>query len=88
MKIELTKISSKGQVVIPQIIRERTGLSEGETLAVTAEDKLIVLKKIDSPIEAEDLRTLNEIKEAWKEIAKGQYKKMSSDEFLKEISKW
>ena len=86
--MELTKMSSKGQVVIPQDIREQVGLSEGETLVVSAQDKLIVLKKIDNPLEAEDMRTLEEIKESWKEIAANKYKKMSSDEFLREISKW
>ena len=72
MKMELTKMSSKGQVVIPQDIREQVGLSEGETLVVSAQD----------------MRTLEEIKESWKEIAANKYKKMSSDEFLREISKW
>lgn len=78
----------KRQIVIPQTIREKAGLTECETLTVTAEDKLIVLKKIANPIDAEDLRILNEIKGASKELANGQYKKMSSEEFLKEISKW
>ena len=88
--MELTKISSKGQIVIPQNIREQVGLSEGETLVVSAQDKLIVIKKIkiNNPLEAEDMRTLEEIKESWREIAANKYKKMSSDEFLKEISKW
>ena len=39
-------------------------------------------------MEAEDLETLNEIKEAWIEIALGKYTKMRSEDFLKEISKW
>ena len=88
MEIELTKISSRGQVVIPQDIREKAHLHNGETLAVSTKDGLIVLKKISDPIEEEDLRTLKEIKEAWKEVAEGKYKKMDSYEFLKEISKW
>ena len=88
MEIELTKMSSKGQVVIPQDIREKIGLNEGETLVVSVQDDLIVLKKLENPMKEDDLKTLIEIKEAWKEIAAGKYKKMESDEFLKELSKW
>ena len=88
MEIELTKISSKGQVVIPVDVRKKLAIKEGETLAVSTENGLIVLKKVKNPIEADDLRTLKQIKEAWKEIAQGRYKKMSGDDFLKEIEKW
>ena len=86
MKIDLTKVSSKGQVVIPQEIRSRMGLSDGEVLIVSAQDDIIVLKKIENPIEEEDMKTLMEIKDAWKEIQSGQCKRMKEDEFLKEIS--
>lgn len=88
MNIELTKLSSKGQVVIPNNIRGQIGLKEGEILAVSAKDKMIILKKIENPIEENDLRIFSEIKKGWKEISDGKFKKMKSDEFLKEISKW
>lgn len=87
MEIELTKVSSKGQVVIPQKVRERLKIKEGETLAVSAENDLVVLKKVSNPLE-EDLETIEEIKEAWKEIESGKYKRLTSEEFLKEIKKW
>lgn len=88
MNIELTRVSSKGQVVIPNEVREQVGLREGQVLAVSAKDKVIILKKIDNPIEEDDLRALAEIKDAWKEIAEGKYKKMKSSDFIREISKW
>ena len=88
MEIELTRISSKGQVVIPLEIRKKMKLNDGETLAVSARDDLIVLKKIKDPVEKEDLRTLIEIKDAWKEIQDGKFKRMKSEDFLKEINKW
>ena len=88
MKIELTKLSSKGQVVIPQDIREKMSLEEGETLAVSMQDNLIVLKKMENPMEKEDLETLEEVKGAWKEIAEGKFRKMNSKDFLKEIETW
>ena len=88
MNIELTKMSSKGQVVIPGNIREKLELSEGEVLAVSSKDNMIVLKKIENPAEEEDLRTFSEIKKSWKEVSEGKFKKMKSEYFLKEISKW
>jgi len=87
MEIELTRVSSKGQVVIPQKVREKLKIKEGETLAVSSQDDIVVLKKISNPLE-EDLETIKEIKEAWMEIESGKYKKLSSEEFLKEIKKW
>lgn len=87
MEIELTKISSRGQVVIPLAVRKRLALKDGETLAVSTKDDIVVLKRVENPLE-DDLRTLEEIKDAWKEIEAGKYKKLSSEDFLKEISKW
>lgn len=88
MEIDLTKISSKGQIVIPQDIREKLSLEEGQTLMVSTQDNLIVLKKVQNEMEKEDIETLKEIKEAWKEISEGKFKKLKEEDFLKEISKW
>ena len=52
------------------------------------QDNIIVLKKIENLIEEDDIKTLIEIKESWKEIQSGQCKKMKEGEFLKEISQW
>lgn len=48
-EVELTKVSSKGQVVIPQGVREELGLKEGETLAVMGRDDTILLKRVALP---------------------------------------
>ena len=88
MDVDITTLSSKGQVVIPERLRRRIGWREGQALAVSMQDGLIVLKEISDPLEEEDLRTLKEIKEAWKEIAQGKCKHLSSDEFLAEIATW
>ena len=47
--IEVTSISSRGQVVIPQGIRERLQIHEGEKFVVLGEDDTIVLKKLEVP---------------------------------------
>lgn len=88
MEIELTKMSSKGQIVIPKTIRKKIGITHGELFAVSTENDLIVLKKMVNPLTKDDAKTLRDIKEAWKDIDEGRFKKMKKEEFLKEISKW
>jgi len=88
MTIELTRMSSKGQVVIPLDIRKKLNLGEGGVLAVSSKDNLVVFKRIENPLTEDDIKTFNDIKEAWKEIEEGKAKRMDSSDFLKEISKW
>mgnify|MGYP001617074702 CR=1 FL=1 len=88
MEFDITKISSKGQVVIPQEVRDRLALKNGQVFAVSTKDNLIVLKKVDNNLEREELETLNEIKEAWREIKAGKCRKVSKEEFLKNIKEW
>ena len=87
MEIELTRMSSKGQIVIPLALRKKLAIKDGEILAVSTKDDILVLKKVENPLE-DDLKTLDKIKEAWKEIEAGKYKKLASEDFLKEIAQW
>jgi len=48
-KLEVTSMSSRGQVVIPQDIREHLGLKVGEKFVVVGEDDTVILKKITMP---------------------------------------
>lgn len=48
-KIEITSLSSRGQVVIPQMVREKMHLQEGERFMVIGEDDTILLKKLEVP---------------------------------------
>lgn len=58
-KVALTKLSSKGQIVIPKELRESLHLRAGEFFAMFGEDETIVLKKIDIPTD-EDFKRLLE----------------------------
>ena len=49
MTVETIRMSSKGQVVIPQDIREELGMNEGTIFAVVGSKDTIVLKKIQTP---------------------------------------
>ena len=85
---ELTKASSKGQIVIPSIVRRQLGIKRGSVFAVSAGKDMIVLKKLETGIKPEDLRTLKMIEEAWNDIEKGRFRKASPEEFFKELVKW
>jgi len=47
--IEITALSSRGQIVIPQKIRDKLCLKEGERFAIVGDKGTIILKKIDMP---------------------------------------
>jgi len=87
-QIEIAKVSSKGQLVIPQDIRERMHIKEGSMFAVASMDNTLVLKKIESPIAEEDMKTMKIVEEAWEDIEKGRYRKQSKEDFLKELEAW
>jgi AbrB family looped-hinge helix DNA binding protein len=88
IETEFTKTSSKGQIVIPSNIRKKLNIGTGALLAVTAQDDLIVLKKISSNISPEDMKTLRLVEEAWEDIDKGKYKALSKDDFFRELKEW
>lgn len=47
--ISTTKMSSKGQVVIPEDIRRKLGLKSGSRFMVVGDDDVIILKAISPP---------------------------------------
>jgi len=47
--VSITKISSKGQVVIPSEIRNKMNLEEGNLLIVLGSNDSIYLKKVELP---------------------------------------
>ena len=51
--IATTKMSSRGQVVIPGTLRERLRLTAGTQFVVTGDGDVVVLKKLSPPNMAE-----------------------------------
>lgn len=47
--VATTKMSSKGQVVIPEGIRKRLGLTTGSQFVVVGEKDTVILKAISAP---------------------------------------
>ena len=87
-EMAFTTASSKGQVVIPTRIRKELGIRVGSLLAVSSRNDMIVLKKVESDLTAEDLKSLRLIEEAWKDIEKGRYGVKSKEAFFEELKKW
>lgn len=48
-RVEITKASMKGQIVIPQSIREKLGIKEGTAFAAYGTKDTVILKKIKTP---------------------------------------
>ncbi len=86
--MQFTRASSKGQVVIPTKIRKKLAIKEGSVLAVAVERDLIILKKVDSGLSAEDLRSMKLVEEAWKDVEEGRYGVLSKEAFFKELKDW
>jgi len=85
VKIDTTKISSKGQVVIPADFRK--DIKEGDTLIIIKGENQIILKKASSLDKqlAEDLEFAKRTEEAWKEIKSGKGKSYSAEGFLDKL---
>ena len=88
MEVAITKMSSKGQVVIPQEMREN--LQPGEKLIIIKHGKQMIMRKMkdmEKKLE-EDLEFAKRTEEAWQRYEKGEFISMDSKDFLKEIEKW
>lgn len=59
--VETVKMSSKGQVVIPQRIREEVNAGEGSIFVVLSSKDAIVLKKIEMPSKEALLKELEKM---------------------------
>ena len=86
MDIAITRMSSKGQVVIP--LEMRNNIKEGEKLVIIQNEDQYIMKKankFDKNL-TEDLEFAKKTDEALKRISKGT--KMDFDDFMSDIKKW
>ena len=82
MNVEVTKMTSRGQVVIPQDIRENKGIKEGERFLVYDIDDNIVLKRIKNLEKAKNIDEFEKVfSSMWKTAkARGITRKDVADE--------
>lgn len=84
----ITKISSKGQIVIP--VEMRKDIKEGDKFVLIKEkDRIVMIRadKMDKELE-EDLEFARRTEEAWKSYDRGEFIEMEYDDFLEELKKW
>ena len=67
--MEVIRVSSKGQVVIPSGIREKLGIIEESTIAIDLVDDMVVIKKIYIDL-------VNQFKKSLEDVKKGKIKKI------------
>ena len=60
--MELAKISSKGQIVIPRKVREGMKINEGSILAVEQVNDLMIIKKVETNLEKQFKKSLEDLK--------------------------
>jgi AbrB family looped-hinge helix DNA binding protein len=60
--MELTKISSKGQIVIPLKMRSLLGMNEGSVIAIDTTNEMVILKKVDVDLVEQFKRSLEDVK--------------------------
>lgn len=68
--MEITKISSKGQVVIPIRIRNQLNIDEGSVLAVDTTNDMVILKRIDVDL-------VGQFKNSLEDLKKGKMKRVA-----------
>ena len=88
MEIAITKMSSKGQIVIPMELR--TDIEEGEKLLIIKNGDRIILKKskaLNKQLQ-EDVKFAKKTEEALKRYENNEFKTKKFEDFIKEIKKW
>ena len=88
MDMAFTKMSTKGQIVIPQEMRK--GLPPGEKMLVVKSGDNFMLKpakRLSKALE-EDLEFAIRTEEAYRRHEKGDLIKMGWEDFIKEMKRW
>ncbi|MDD9954049.1 MAG: AbrB/MazE/SpoVT family DNA-binding domain-containing protein [Candidatus Woesearchaeota archaeon] len=67
MQVELTRISEKGQVVIPSSLRREMGIQKADQFMIFGEGGTVILKKIETSVIK---KTFDEVAKPLQEAAK------------------
>jgi AbrB family looped-hinge helix DNA binding protein len=68
--MEITKIGSKGQIVIPRKIRIELNIEDGSVLAIDKMKDMIIIKKIDVDL-------VNQFKEGLEDLKSGRVRRVA-----------
>jgi len=82
VKMEIVKLSAKGQIVIPARLRKELGLSEGDRLVIERKQEEVILKPV---VKLSKLRGIDKLEGASEKIEK--IRKEWDKEFEKRLEK-
>jgi AbrB family looped-hinge helix DNA binding protein len=88
MEVAITRMSSKGQVVIPASMR--SNIPEGEKILLIKEGERIILKPLSEiePAVREDIIFAEKTEQALEEYSKGKFTKKRGVDFIEEMKSW
>jgi AbrB family looped-hinge helix DNA binding protein len=88
MDVAITRMSSKGQIVIPASMR--ADIPEGEKFLVIRDGERYILKPLSGlePALKEDLLFAEKTEQAFEEYRKGTFTGKTADEFTDELAAW
>ena len=81
----MTKMTSKGQVVIPKDIREKKGIKEGEKFLVYGSEDSIILKRVKNMKRSADLE---KFQKTFRSMWKTAKEKGLTKEDIEDAIKW
>ena len=87
MDVAITRMSSKGQVVIPAEMR--ADLLEGDKILIIHTDDHLIMKKaskMDKNLKS-DLEFAKRTEKAWKSYEKGEFKSLPANKFIELLDK-
>lgn len=85
MALELTRLSERGQVVIPTELRKSMNLKEGERFIVMGLGDTIILRKLE--LSQERLRLKRLIKESRERASKAGFSEREVEHLIRETRK-
>ena len=83
--MEITKLSTKGQIVIPESLR--SGFQEGSAFTVARKGDIIMLKIVEG-LTTDEVKEMQELDKVWKDIDAGKGITLNQEDFLKEMETW
>jgi AbrB family looped-hinge helix DNA binding protein len=88
INVDFTRMSSKGQIVIPQEMRK--DIAVGDRFIIIQRGNEIILKPADDLEEnfLEDLDFAKKTLASLDKYGKGKFKETEGKDFLKELEKW
>ena len=83
--MEITKLSTKGQIVIPEEIRKDIEL--GTAFVVSKQNDLIILKRVEG-LTKQEMEEMKELDKIWKDVDSGKCESYTEKEFFKKMKEW